>query len=58
MIFIHKGDNEVFGYHGNTYNYFCKKKFALDKTSREYSWSGFIKDGTINQLAPTNLWRW
>jgi len=58
MIFIHKNYKEIFGYHDKTYSYFCKKKSVLDRTSWEYNWSNHIKDGTLRQLAPTNLWRW
>lgn len=58
MIFIHNKDEEVFGYHDKAYNYFCKEVFTVETTSWEYNWVGFMKDGSIKQLAPTNLWRW
>lgn len=58
MIFVHKGDNEIFGYYNKSYNYFCKEKYTIETSSLEYNWTGRMEDGSINQLAPTSLWRW
>lgn len=58
MIFVDNRDKEIFGYHNKSYNYFCKGKYTVETSSWEYNWSGFMKNGSLNQLAPTNLWRW
>ena len=58
MIFIHKFEKKIFGYHDKTYNYFYEGKYTINKLSREYSWSRFVREGSLKQLAPSNLWRW
>ena len=58
MIFVHNGDKEIFGYHNRSYNYFCKGNYNTDTCSRDYRWKDYIVDGTLTQLAPTNMWRW